>query len=71
MIWLFERQGEYFRYEAGPARSGPGYELILTHPDGTQVVERFEDSGDLTRRQKALEAQLVGEGWSGPHGWFV
>lgn len=71
MIWLFERRGQYFRYEAGPARNGSGYELIVTEPNGAQTVEHFEDSATLSKRQKALEARLIGEGWEGPHGWFV
>jgi hypothetical protein len=71
MLWLFEREGDYFRFEAGPAKDGQGYELTLTHPDGTQIVERFEDSSQLSQRQQAIEAQLAGEGWNGPHGWFA
>lgn len=71
MIWLFERQGAYFRYEAGPAKGGHGYELIVTYPDGTQTVEGFEDSSQLSQRQRQLEAQLASEGWNGPHGWVL
>ncbi len=70
MIWLFERHGEYFRFEAGPAKDREGYTLIVTYPDGTEVVERFEDSSHLSQRQRQLEAQLSSEGWTGPHGWF-
>lgn len=71
MIWLFERQGEYLRYEARPAKDGSGFELIITSPDGTEVTERFDDSGALSKRQRELESQLSGEGWSGPHGWIA
>ena len=71
MIWLFERQGEYLRYEARPAEDERGYELVITYPDGSEIVERFDDSAALSKRQKELEAQLSDEGWNGPHGWFA
>jgi hypothetical protein len=71
MIWLFERQSEYLRYEARPAKDGLGYELVITYPGGGELVERFDDSAALSRRQKDLEKQLSNEGWSGPHGWFA
>lgn len=71
MIWLFERQGKYLRYEARPASDGLGYELVITYPDGAELVERLHDSAALSRRQKELEGHLSKEGWSGPHGWFA
>jgi hypothetical protein len=71
MIWLFEREGKYFRYEARPAEDGLGYELVITYPGGSELVERFDDSAALSRRQKELEEQLSNEGWRGPHGWFA
>ena len=71
MIWLFERGGEYLRYEARPAQNGRGFELVITYPGGTDTIERFDDSATLSKRQRELEAQLSGDGWSGPHGWFA
>ena len=71
MIWIFERETEYLRYEARPAHNGQGFELVIIYPSGTETVERFDDSAALSKRQKELEAQLAEEGWSGPHGWFA
>lgn len=69
MFWWFERRGQFLRYEA---RDLPdGFELRVTEPDGTERVEHFEDSSDLTARQRAFERSLVAEGWTGPHGWNI
>lgn len=70
MFWWFERNGQYMRCEAREA--GPGvFELAIIRSDGTEQVERFTDSEDLTARQQELERELLAEGWSGPHGWNV
>jgi hypothetical protein len=67
VFWWFERRGQFLRYEA---RDLPdGFELRVIDPDGTEHVEHFVDSGDLTRRQLAFERSLTAEGWTGPHGW--
>lgn len=68
MFWWFERTGQYLRYESRQQPHG-GYELRVINPDGTERVERFEDSSDLSRRQQAFERELVDDGWNGPHGW--
>ena len=67
MFWWFERGGQYLRYET--RETGGGYELRVIKPDGSELVENFTDSADLTRRQLAFERDLVHEGWTGPHGW--
>ena len=48
---------------------GGGYELRVIDADGTERVENFEDSSDLTKRQVDFERDLAAEGWTGPHGW--
>ena len=68
MFWWFERNGAYLRCEAVNAPDG-GYELRVHNPDGSERVERFLDSAQLTRRQRAVEAELMADGWTGPHGW--
>ncbi len=68
MFWWFERRGEYLRYEARE-RPGGGYELCVITPDGTERVERFDDSTDLASRQLEFERELAKQGWTGPHGW--
>jgi len=67
VFWWFERKGEFLRYEARPA--GDGFELCIVQADGTERVERFDDSAALARRQAEFERQIRREGWNGPHGW--
>jgi hypothetical protein len=67
MIWFFERAGEFLRCETRKADDG-WYELVITEPDGTERVERFEESAALAKRQVELEQGLTADGWHGPHG---
>ncbi|HKF68145.1 MAG TPA: hypothetical protein VKB36_16480 [Vicinamibacterales bacterium] len=46
-----------------------GFELRIVEPDGTEVVERFNDSSDLPERAQALIDELKNAGWDSPHGW--
>jgi hypothetical protein len=69
VFWWFERSGQYMRYEA---RETPGgYELRIIKPDGSEIVENFERSDDLSKRQVDFEQELAKDGWNGPHGWIV
>lgn len=68
MVWFYEKHGSYIRCETRDADNGAGYELVVVNPDGTEKVERFEDSTTLTRRQQELESSLTGSGWAGPFG---
>jgi hypothetical protein len=70
VFWWFERAGQFLRYEASVAATG-GFELRIVEPDGTERVERFDDSSALARRQADFEHQISAEGWTGPHGWNV
>ncbi len=65
MVWFYERQGAFIRCEARTAESGPGFELVVVQPDGS---EHFDDSATLSRRQHELETTLAGDGWTGPFG---
>jgi hypothetical protein len=67
MVWFFERQGTYIRCETRDTSEG-GYELLVITPDGTENVERFEDSASLTRRQRELDSTFTHDGWTGPFG---
>jgi hypothetical protein len=67
MIWFFERKGEYVRCETRKAADGT-YELVITNADGTEQIERFNDSSALAKRQVEIERGLTAEGWTGPHG---
>jgi hypothetical protein len=68
VFWWFERKGQFLRYEAREAPDG-GYELCVVRPDGAEQVEHFANSAELSKRQLEFEHQIVGEGWTGPHGW--
>ena len=67
MVWFFERHGTYIRCETREANEAAS-SLLIIHPDGTENVERFEDSASLTRRQQELESHLTHDGWTGPFG---
>jgi hypothetical protein len=67
MVWFYERHGTFIRCETRDAADG-GFELVIINPDGTENVERFEDSASLTRRQEQLGAKLADDGWTGPFG---
>lgn len=67
MIWFFERKGSYVRCETRKSDDGM-FELLITEPDGTERVERFDDSSELARRQVELEHGYAAAGWTGPHG---
>jgi hypothetical protein len=68
MFWWFKRGDDYIRYEARQAARGV-YQLCVITVDGTERVETFDDERDLVERQRLLETSLVGEGFTGPHGW--
>jgi hypothetical protein len=67
MIWFFERRGKYVRCETRKTALGT-YELVVTNDDGTERVERFDDSAALAKRQVEIEQGLTADGWTGPHG---
>jgi hypothetical protein len=48
--------------------TGHGFELVIIQPDGSELVERFDDSSTLARRQAELESSLTHDGWTGPFG---
>ena len=68
MFTWFRRGAEFLGYEARE-RSVGDYELVVLQPDGTEQVERFSDQQALSGRQLALQLELEGQGWTGPHGW--
>jgi hypothetical protein len=68
MVWFYERQGAFIRCETRSAPSGVGFELVVFHPDGSELVEHFDDSATLAKRQSELESTLSHDGWTGPFG---
>lgn len=66
MVWFFERQDSRLRYEIRRAPDGPAFELVITHPDGREEIERFQDSAAVVRRSEYLQSALVEAGWRSP-----
>jgi hypothetical protein len=66
MLWIFERKGEQMRCEIRREGSGSGYEMIITSPDGSQRMERFEETADLIKRTLDLQRDLLESGWRQP-----
>ena len=66
MIWFFERQNAKLRYEIRRQADGPGYELVITGPDGAPEIEQYADALSLLERTQALECALREEGWHVP-----
>jgi hypothetical protein len=66
MIWFFERHDDRLHYEIRHQPDGPDYELVITHPDGRQEVERYSDSGALLERSSRLQNTLSAAGWEPP-----
>ncbi|HSL23987.1 MAG TPA: hypothetical protein VK886_20810 [Vicinamibacterales bacterium] len=71
MIWFYERLGSHLRCEVRPTIEGDRYELVITHADGTERIETFLDSRELTRRSRELENGWRTEGWDGPYMRFL
>jgi len=66
MIWIFERANERLRCEIRREGVGPGFELIITNPDGSQRMERFEDASALIKRSLDFQMELIDAGWRPP-----
>jgi len=66
MLWIFERKGKKMICEIRREGEGSGYEMILTDPDGSQRMERFDDTGDLIKRSLDLQRDLLESGWRQP-----
>jgi hypothetical protein len=68
MVWFFEKDGSFLRFETRDAADGDGFELVVSHGDGTQKIERFQDSAVLLKRQEELDSFYGHDGWAGPFG---
>jgi hypothetical protein len=66
MIWFFEREEARLSYEIRTATEGTEYELVITHPDGSQQVEAFSDTSVLMERSVNLRDNLHAQGWQPP-----
>jgi hypothetical protein len=66
MLWFFEKQREKLHFEVRRQADGHGYEIVITHPDGREEVEKFSDSRALTERSNHLQQYFAEEGWRTP-----
>lgn len=66
MLWIFERKGKQMRCEIRREGNGPGYEMIVTNSDGSQRMERFDDTTDLIKRTLDFQRELLESGWRQP-----
>ena len=66
MMWFFERQQSRLSYEIRRATEGTEFELVITHPDGSQHIEAFTDTSLLMERSVRLRDSLAAQGWRVP-----
>lgn len=62
MIWFFDRNGEKLRYEITRDRSGR-YRVVITRPDGTEMVEEVDQPTELIERSAQIMNTLRDDGW--------
>jgi hypothetical protein len=63
MIWFFDRNGEKLRYEISHDRLNGFYRVVITHPDGSELVEEVDEPTELIERSVELMNSLRGDGW--------
>jgi hypothetical protein len=61
MIWIFTRGCAQVDVEI--RRAGEAYELVVSYPDGTERIERFQSPARLIRRSLRLQRRLMREAW--------
>jgi hypothetical protein len=63
MIWFFERESARLHYEIRQRADGQDFEIVVTYPDGSQLVEQYSDAGQLIDRSTAIRSELFAHGW--------
>lgn len=63
MLWTFCRKGRYLHCEIRLPLQGPGYEMVIQDPNGSERVEKFENSVSLNQRALQVQQQLRVDGW--------
>jgi len=63
MIWFFERESARLHYEIRQTPDGHDFEIVVTYPDGSQLIEQFADASGLIQRSSALRSELFERGW--------
>jgi hypothetical protein len=66
-VFYFYRRGpESVQCEVRAAADGPGYEIVITNPDGTERYERFGTSEQVHARWLEIHSGFERDGWWGP-----
>jgi hypothetical protein len=63
MLWFFSRQDSRLHYEIRRQTDSEDFEIVITHPDGRQDVERYADAKKLLNRSIELQNSLKEQGW--------
>lgn len=66
MFYFYQKGSETLECEVRPAAAGPGYEIVITEPDGLHRIERFATSEQVHRRWIELHKRFEVDGWWGP-----
>ena len=66
VFYFFKRGNETVQCEVRSEPDGPGYEIVITEPNGVQRIERFATSEQVHDRWVELHKRFELEGWWGP-----
>lgn len=62
-VWFFERSAQHRQLEIRTALGGPGFEIIVRYPDGSEAVEWCYGAAGLIHRQEEVALTWQAEGW--------
>ncbi len=63
MIWFFSRDDRHIGVRIRRDADDTGYELVTSHPDGSEQVVIVENASALIGCALELQAGLLGAGW--------
>ena len=66
VFYFFKRGSETVQCEVRSEPDGPGFEIVITEPNGVQRIERFATSELVHDRWVELHKRFEVEGWWGP-----
>lgn len=66
MFYFFQKGKETVQCEVRSADDGPGFEIVVTAPDGTRTLETYATSEQVHDRWLELHKRFADEGWWGP-----
>lgn len=66
MVWFYEREGGLLQYEVRRADQDGGYELVITLPDGSERIGRFQRPTELIEESLRTQRTLMNSGWRPP-----